>query len=346
VPPSSLSWFARPVAAIYAAVARRRRAAASRRRRRLRSPVVSIGSLRAGGSGKTPTAAFVAEVLRDLGYTPSVLSRGYRREEPTDGALVVRDRVGLLADVRRAGDEPSLLAHLLPGCAVIVGADRHLSGVLAEARLGCTVHVLDDGFQHVGLARAVDLLLVTRDDLGSAVLPAGPLREDVTAARFATAWLVPRDELGEMSELARACRVERVFGMSRVLQAPVLLEGDPSATVERTTPVLLVSGIANPDRFETDLVADGWRVVDHAVYRDHHPFDASDVAALARRVRCARAEVVFTTAKDAVRLLRWRPLPFPTAMVPLTVRLEPEGAFAHWLQGAIAQGIPRERRVS
>jgi tetraacyldisaccharide 4'-kinase len=182
---------ARTLAPLYARAARARREAGRRHARPLRQPVVSIGNLSVGGSGKTPLVAFVASLLRDLGERPAVLSRGYARQRAEDGVVVVSDGRSLCADVDRAGDEPMWLARALPGVAVLVAADRHLAGALAESRLGATVHVLDDGFQHHGLARDVDLVVVSAADLADVTLPAGRLREPLEALARADALVVP-----------------------------------------------------------------------------------------------------------------------------------------------------------
>ena len=171
----------RVLSTLYAAIVRRRReryAARPDLRQRLRNPVVSIGNLALGGRGKTPMTAYVVRTLLDMGERPAVLSRGYGRRDGSEGVVVVRDPDGIRADLPRAGDEPLMLARQLPGACVLSCPDRYLAGRLAEHHLGATVHVLDDGFQHLQLDRDVDLLIVARDDLArSATLPAGRLRE-------------------------------------------------------------------------------------------------------------------------------------------------------------------------
>ncbi len=166
---------------IYAAVARRRRewyAARPDARRRLRQPVISIGNIAAGGRGKTPFTATIARLLMELGERPAILSRGYARTHPEDGVVIVRDAHGLRADLARSGDEPFMLARQLPGAIVMVSADRFIAGHLAEHHLGATVHLLDDGFQHLQLDRDIDIVLVAAADLaGGPTLPSGRLRE-------------------------------------------------------------------------------------------------------------------------------------------------------------------------
>ncbi len=164
------------------------------RRRRLTRPVVSVGNLTVGGSGKTPAVAALARLLLARGERPAILSRGYGRRQQTGGVVVVSDGTGALVPVEASGDEPQLLARTLPGVPVLVAASRYAAGRLAEERFDCTVSLLDDGFQHVRLERDVDLLLVSAADLDDRVLPAGRLREPLSAARAAHALVVPADE--------------------------------------------------------------------------------------------------------------------------------------------------------
>src|SRR5687768_14277849 len=152
-------------------------------RRRLSSPVISVGNLAVGGSGKTPVVAMLARWLVSRGERPAILTRGYGRRHAADGVLVVSDRDRVIEPVARSGDEPQMLARALAGVPVLVSSNRYLAGRLAEGRFDCTVHLLDDGFQHFALERDVDLLLVSRDDLDDTVLPGGRLREPLEAAR-------------------------------------------------------------------------------------------------------------------------------------------------------------------
>jgi tetraacyldisaccharide 4'-kinase len=314
--------------------------------RRLRRPVVSVGNLAMGGRGKTPVVAAVAELLRDRGARPAILTRGYGRTHPTDGALVVRDAERLHAGIETAGDEPLMLARRLEGVAVVVGADRHLAGRLAESRLGCTVHVLDDGFQHLQLARDVDLLLVTPDDLRhGAPLPAGWLREPIAAAARADALLVSEGSAAEVREAADRLGIERVFVVRVERGAPRLVE-PPGALVEEPpgTPVVALAGIARPERFFDGLAAGGWQVADRVVFRDHHPFTTADVARVQVRLRRAGAALAVTTEKDLMRWLPLCPLPFALAWVPITARVEPAGEFAQWLEARLdAASVPESR---
>ena len=181
---------------LYSQLARARRRYYQRRphlRRRLTAPVISIGNLTVGGSGKTPLAAEIARMLVEMGERPSILSRGYARKIVDEGVVIVSDGSRVLAEVERSGDEPQMLARAVPRAAVLVSSSRYVAGRIAESRLGCTVHVLDDGFQHFDLMRDVDLLVSPDPSEGTRTLPFGRLREPLDAASAADALLVEVD---------------------------------------------------------------------------------------------------------------------------------------------------------
>ncbi len=166
-----------PLSAVYAAASRARRSWYERHpsaRRRLSRPVISVGNLVVGGSGKTPTVAAIALLLRDSGERPVILSRGYARRDRRSPILVVSDGIRILEPVACSGDEPQLLARSLYGVPVVIGADRYAAGMVAERELAATVLILDDGFQHFQLERDVDLLVVNSTDLEEQPLPLWP----------------------------------------------------------------------------------------------------------------------------------------------------------------------------
>jgi tetraacyldisaccharide 4'-kinase len=329
-----------PLSAIYASAARWRRRRLSRAARRLRAPVISVGALAAGGSGKTPLAAYVAGLLRDAGERPAILSRGYGREHDEDGVVVVSDGTSLRADLARSGDEPLLLARAVPGVPVLVCPDRYLAGCLAESRLGCTVHVLDDGFQHHALRRDVDLVVASGDDVRHGrVLPAGRLREPLDVLQLlpeTSAVLAPAPDVHDVTAVAAALGVRHVFGVARTVGVPRLVEpwGHPPR-VPRSAAVMAVAAIARPAGFLAELAGQGWNVVAHRVFPDHHRYSRDDVDRIDGDARTAGAALILTTEKDIMRLLPWRPLPFPTAWVPMKVEVAPAGAFAGWLLAAL-----------
>jgi tetraacyldisaccharide 4'-kinase len=287
--------------------------------------VISVGNLSHGGRGKTPLVAMLARLLRDAGERPAILTRGYARRRPEDGVVVVSDGGHVLADLDRSGDEPLMLARSLPGVCVLVGEQRALAGTLAERALGATVHLLDDGFQHLQLARDIDLVVVTRADLTARAIPFGPLREAAAALEAADAVIVDGVE---------GMGAEAGFALRRRIGDPVPIEsGQAWAASDRR--VVAVAGIANPQRFPESLRAAGWNPVEFLAFGDHHAYTRSDIERLDDAARRASAPVL-TTAKDAVRLLRFRPLPMPAAFVPLDVTVEPEAEFRAWLLGRLA----------
>jgi tetraacyldisaccharide 4'-kinase len=324
---------------LYAAVARGRRRwyeSNPARRRVLERPVVSVGSLSAGGSGKTPVAAYVARLLRDAGERPAILSRGYARRAPSDGVTVVRDFADVRADVEQAGDEPMMLARVLEGVAVVVDADRYLAGRLAEGRLGATVHLLDDGFQHLQLARDIDLLVMDASELdGAATFPSGRLREPVAAATRADALLLSgASEDGEAASIGIRLGVPQVFEFTRRLGPAVGVEPAGMVRIEGAR-VLCVAGIAAPDRFFDAVRERGAVVAATRPFPDHHPFSAADINGIGQAAKAAGAEIVLTTEKDLERMLPHRPFPFRLATVPLVIEMPDGDAFGAWLMGRL-----------
>jgi len=297
---------------------------------------VSVGNLRVGGSGKTPTVEYIARLLVEHGHRPAILSRGYGRRRAIAGVTVVSDGAGTLASLDTAGDEPLMLARALPAVPVLVCRDRYRAGVKAEQRFGATVHILDDGFQHVRLMRDADLLLVSEDDLADDVLPAGALREPLANAVRADAILVSAGYAAAAERVGRMLGVATAFLLSRRIAPPRLVASGETVVVPTNDPVFALAAIARPDRFFADLSGAGWRLVGQAVYRDHHRFDQRDVARIAEQAKAARAAIILTTEKDAVRLQVCDLAGLPIAAVPMTVDIEPADAFARWLLRRIA----------
>ena len=275
-----------------------------------------------GGTGKTPLVAHVARLLQSMGHTPAVLSRGYARPQQVDGAVVVSDGRHILARYAVAGDEPLMLARQLPGCCVVVSPDRYVAGALAERRLGCTVHVLDDGFQHLQLARTLDLVVVTASDLADRVMPAGRLREPVSSMRAADAVIV--DAPGESAEALRRGGAQRLFVMSRRLAE------------RREEPVFAFAGIGRPAAFFDTLRAAGWEVAGSEAFPDHRRYSAADVERLADAAVRAGARVLVTTEKDAARL-QGLTARIPIVPVALTVQVEPAPEFSAMIRDAAGE---------
>jgi tetraacyldisaccharide 4'-kinase len=305
-------------------VRRRRMERRPQRQRRLSKPVISVGNLSMGGTGKTPVVAAIAQWLVDAGHRPSILTRGYGRADAVDGVVVIDS----MTAVDQAGDEPMMLARQVPGATVCVSPDRHLGGVLAE-KLGCTVHVLDDGFQHLDLARDLDILVTTVGEIPNGrVIPAGRLREPKDAAARAHFLVVTDATAGAAASEAWALGVSLSCGSLRALGTPAPVPGSRSPLPGLVPPgskVLAVAGIANPDRFAASLRDAGHNVVESMTFADHHRYSAKDLEAIEAKLKNSGAEAVFTTDKDAVRLEGMSPS-FPLYRVPLVVEFDPADA--------------------
>jgi tetraacyldisaccharide 4'-kinase len=300
------------------------------RQRKLSHPVVSIGNLRVGGTGKTPTVAHVCEQLLANGERPAILTRGYGRTRPSDGVTIVSDGNRIVADLTTAGDEPLMLARLLPSVPVLVGNDRFACGQRAERDFGVTVHVLDDGFQHLTLARDVDLLLVDERDLDDRVLPTGRLREPLTNAAAAHALLVNAEDSGAVEHMAQALHVPMAFHVRRAIHTPRCL-GQETRVRTQGDRVLAFAGIARPERFFSDLSASGRAAVETLTFADHYPFSQKDVDRIVERARAVGAALAVTTEKDAVRLEGLDFKGLAVQAIPLSVTIEPAVQFHRWL---------------
>ena len=279
-----------------------------------------------GGTGKTPVVAALAERLIEAGHQPAILSRGYARTDAIDGVVVVSDGTAIRASVDLAGDEPLMLARQVPKAIICVSPDRHLAGTLAEQRLGCTVHILDDGFQHLELARDLDVLVTTMGEIPNGrVIPAGRLREPMDAAARAHFLVVSDATAGAAQAEAWALGIQQSCGAARTLAAPSSIHLKADTTPSGNERVLAVAGIANPQRFFDALKNSGWNVVDTIAFPDHHRYTARDIAAIDAKLQSSGADVVLTTEKDAVRL-EGLSLPFAVYRVPLVVQFDPPDA--------------------
>ena len=324
---------------LYGAVARRRRewyASRPELRRRLRRPVISVGNLAVGGRGKTPVVAAIARALLAMGERPAILSRGYARTQPVDGVVVVRDCQGIRSDLGRAGDEPLMLARQLEGVSVLVSPDRYLAGCLAELQLDATIHVLDDGFQHLQLDRDIDILIIGREDVARPVtLPGGRLREPLDTCIVADVIIAADDDV-EID--VRGLEIP-IFRVTRAIGTPVWSGGGSHGVSPLSSaplgPVLAVAGIASPQRFFEDLRKAGYSLVETLAFSDHHPYSSSDVRRIFLRAAASGAAAVLTTEKDFVRLLPHRPFPMPAGRVPFTMEPDPLPEFRRWLAESV-----------
>ncbi len=329
-----------PLADIYREAARARRRAyeeGRKRRKRLPRPVLSVGNLTVGGTGKTPTVLYLVQKLSGWCQV-AILSRGYGRKgarsyQALPSARVLDDRAALFF-----GDEPVLLARRLPSTSVHVGPNRYSAGLKALDRRPIDLFVLDDGFQHVELERDIDMITLDgqQDPRELKPLPAGPLREPVDALKRADIVLINHVNADGSHE------IDLDWLRSLCPEAPIVTARlEPSGIYECRTgnlidreeiesiPLYAFSGICNPESFHLTLREQGFQIKDHRAFPDHYRYKARDIQLLNREARSIGAKGFITTEKDSVRICGDRLPELPLYYVEVSLRIL-EGEEAMW----------------
>jgi len=319
----------------YAAILRMRSAAHAAgifRTHTLPRPVISVGNLTAGGTGKTPVVAWLAAYLQAKGKRVAVLSRGYGGS--ARGAIrIVSDGETVFLSPEEGGDEPVLLARTVPGLMVVIGADRYKAGLHAIKELNPDMFILDDGFQHIRLHRDLNILLLdSRRPFGNGfTLPAGLLREPVSAAGRADVVVSTRCAVGAEVEIPVSGKTH--LKASHVLTGLVPLQGGESEPFSRLkgVRVMAFSGIADPSAFFDAVEKEGLPLVTTLAFPDHATYGEEEIAAICRLKDASRSAALITTGKDAVKL------------APYGERLGP--CFTAALQITFADPRPLERLI-
>ncbi len=301
-----------PLALLYGAAAGARNAFWRMAKQRAELRTISVGNLTVGGNGKTPFTLFLARRLQARGFSTGIVSRGFGRRPHRERALLVSDGREVRLSPEEAGDEPVMLAKSFDGPVVV--AKRRIDGMRLLAQ---TAHpdfaILDDAFQHVRLARDVDLLLVSRErGLGNGwLLPAGPMRERLSAAKRADAVIVMSSGAAD-APCALAPRETAALARGRMLSAGLCAHSLVRAEQGRWTEfppelagrrVLAVSGLADSGGFYAMLRAIGAELVGTLEYPDHHRYTAADWQVIVDTAR--NADLTVTTEKDLVKLERF-----------------------------------------
>jgi tetraacyldisaccharide 4'-kinase len=267
--------------------------------RELCGPVISVGNLSVGGSGKTPFVLLLGEMLKQREVPFDILSRGYGRAK-RGVAQVDPGRSS-----RDFGDEPLLLARRL-GVPVFVGEDRHEAGLFAEEKIGPQLHLLDDGFQHRALARDFDIVLITPEDTRDRLLPTGRLREPLSSLSRADAIVLTSGASSDSfpSSGKLVWRVRRGISLTSVPARPVVF-----------------CGIARPQNFLLQLRTAGVEPVAQAFFRDHHAYTERDIEDLLKLRQQSEAESFVTTEKDAINLGGYLQALQPLTVIPVKMEL-------------------------
>lgn len=318
----------RPLSMVYGAmIGARVRAYASgkRKQERLRAAVVSVGNLTVGGAGKTPMVLWLAEKFIAQGQRVAILSRGYRGEKgSSDEVELLRARLGTRA-------------------VVAVGADRFATGSEVEAAQKVDIFLLDDGFQHLELARDVNILLLdTSQSLnGEPLLPAGKLREPVSAMARADVLVFTRAETqpgisGAVSSLQAYpvfAAKTRLLGFRRLGEKNGKLLG---ASEIGTGTFFAFCGLGNPQQFFHDLERWNISVSGQRVFADHHRYTAAEALELERATGAAHARAMITTEKDANNLGGVELRAFPVFLAVIDIEVAQEDDFLGLIQAKIA----------
>jgi len=310
----------KPLSGAYGAIQWIRRALYRRgvlRQRRLPCGVISVGALRVGGSGKTPFVLWCTRRLAEKGFRPAILTRGYRRRSSVTPQILLHDQIERLDPVE-TGDEPYLLARSLPGVPVVVDPDRYRGACAILDRRPVDVFVLDDGFQHLRLARDCDIVLIGSEpeELAALCLPAGPLREPPGALQYAQA-LVRFSGAGPFPDSEGS----RTFEASCSMSTPPLFsaeirpigfftldgQGPLDASFLREKEVLAFCGIGRPESFWLTLERMGIQVALRESFPDHHRYAWKDFRRILGRLGASQWAV--TTEKDAVKIAHF---PWPS----------------------------------
>ncbi|MCM3869130.1 MAG: tetraacyldisaccharide 4'-kinase [Pyrinomonadaceae bacterium] len=335
-----------PLSALYRAVTQTRLAAYNRgllTTTRLPAPVISVGNLTTGGTGKTPLVEWVCRTLARKQRKVCILTRGYGRPNP-GSRVVVSDGSTVLTNAIEAGDEPFLLAQNLKGLAAVISdSNRLAAGKWAIDNLGTEVFVLDDGFQHLALARDLNILTIdaTKPWGDGKLLPAGRLREPRSGLSRADCVVVTRtDQSDEL--VALEAEIQRLNGSCSIFRSEMTVKSisrmnpeGPDGLVSPPQPAAAFCAVGNPESFFKLLRQAGIDPALTRIFRDHHQYTQADIDSLTRESRNAGARSMITTAKDAVKLQQSR-FALPCYLVNIEISIAEDDRFIQLVDNAAA----------
>jgi tetraacyldisaccharide 4'-kinase len=311
---------------------------------RLEVPVISVGNITAGGTGKTPLVAWLARAVAREGQRACILTRGYGRVNPKSRVLV-SDGERVLADAREGGDEPLMMAEMLRGqSAVISDADRVGAARWAMKNLNSEVFILDDGFQHLRLARDLNIVTVDATDPwgGQHLLPRGTLREPLAGLKRADCLVITRADQSTDLDALRAEASGLSEGrpiflsrtrISRVRPLSSTTEAEDRSVNTLAQPCAAFCAIGNPRAFFKQLTDSGLTLAHARAFTDHHVYTQGEIDALYGEARAHGARVLLTTAKDAVKL-RSLNLPLPSYVLEIELLIDEEDGLLYLLRKA------------
>jgi tetraacyldisaccharide 4'-kinase len=307
-------------------------------------PVISVGNLTMGGTGKTPMVKYIATLLQKKGYTPAIISRGYGGATK-ERINIVSDGHELFLDAHTVGDEPRMLAESLPGVMVLTGVVRRLPAAKA-VKMGADVLLLDDGFQHLSIARDLDLVLFNGDMLAgnSRVFPGGDLREPVKALNRCHGFVLTGiDETnskraGKFAEILQQKFPDKpVFTNGSQISGITELQANGS---RKDFDLKLLAqhrcygfcGIARPQGFQKTLETLQTDIAGFHALADHHGYHDNEVRKIIAGAKKARATCLLCTEKDLVKLTRFT---FPLPLYALCMEVNADPALEQFLYDQI-----------
>ena len=301
-----------------------------KKRKRLPCPVISVGNITIGGTGKTPLVMLLARVLRERGIKIAILSRGYKRKQSSDS--LVSDGQSLFLSPEEAGDEPYLMATALKDVPILVNKDRFTTGQMALQRFGVRSLLLDDGYQHLQLHRDLNILLIdSHIGFGDRhLLPRGILREPLSHLQRADLFVLTKVEEPKAC-LPLEMKLQKIHPRAQVFHShyePIGLispKGEKEdLQTHRGKKILALSGIANPDYFSSLLRRCGMEVGKEAIFPDHHFYTTGDLASIEESSK--GMDQVVTTEKDMLKLknLNIRYLPIQALRIEMKIWEEEE----------------------
>ncbi len=272
-------------------------------------PVISIGNISTGGSGKTPFTQTIARKLLDIGKRPAIIGRGYKRK--SKGEIIVSNGEEIFTDVQSAGDELFLHAITLHA-PVIANSNRFQAAETAVKKLHCNVILLDDGFQHRQLHRDLDIVLLDEFTVNqNYLLPKGRLRENFSSLKRADVIglqegidinLIPYSLQSNQFLVTTKTEAGKPYLFNQFTQKNI---HSPSSQSVIPGKLIAVSAIAHPDKFEKTLRQSNINAIYHKTFSDHHSYSSKDIIDIVESCNKHSVQAIITTEKDAVKLLSY-----------------------------------------
>jgi tetraacyldisaccharide 4'-kinase len=312
--------------------------------KKLGCKVISVGNITVGGTGKTPMVIMLAQLLKEKGYKPVILSRGYggKRKQAIN---VVSDGKNIFMGPATAGDEPLLIAKSLDSVPVVTGAERYLTGTYAVEHFGADVVILDDAFQHRALHRDVDIVLLDRNrPFGNrSLLPAGILREPLKALKRSDIVVLTGIE-GSHRESSQRSLVEKHTGHVPIFDGYRRPKNIIKADTGHTYPldymygkkVCAFAGIAEPEYFEKMITALSGHEAEFILFPDHYVYTTEDIEKISNISQKCSAQLILTTEKDAIKLIDFRDFCRNIYVLSIEMSVSPfQDTFLNTIQGKL-----------